>query len=317
MAVGLAKPGDGRVGLVLPQSILGSRDAGPVRAMVERLAEPVWSWWSPRLPLRRRRRRVRRRLPPRRGNRRPAGGDREPVWTAVVTRAMGIPDVPALDVSGCVGDHAVLTANFRDEYYGLIPAVGDHVSGPRLVTSGAIDPDRCHWGEASGDVQPPTVPAAAGRRVPPRRPDAALGAAAGGTEAADRQPDACRRVRRRPSGDDAACRAGAHRPPRTRPAMRALSALAAVLSSPLASAWLWHAAAGTGLSARTVRLRPALRRRRAVARVARSTRPSPPTTTATSPPPPSPCTHAYGIGDHDGDRLLAWWTAWLPRSLAA
>ena len=27
--------------------------------------------------------------------------------------------------------------------------------------------------------------------------------------------------------------------------------------------------------------------------------------------------HAYDIGDHDGDRLLAWWTAWLPRSLAA
>ena len=42
------------------------------------------------------------------------------------------------------------------------------------------------------------------------------------------------------------------------PGHRTLSALAAVLSSPYASAWLWHAAAGTGLSARTVRLRPAL-----------------------------------------------------------
>ena len=49
LAVGLARPDGGRVGLLLPQSVLGSRDAGPVRAQVEQLAEPIWSWWSPRL----------------------------------------------------------------------------------------------------------------------------------------------------------------------------------------------------------------------------------------------------------------------------
>ena len=48
LAVALAKPGGGRIGVILPQSILGSRDAGPVRAHVEQLAEPIWSWWSPR-----------------------------------------------------------------------------------------------------------------------------------------------------------------------------------------------------------------------------------------------------------------------------
>jgi SAM-dependent methyltransferase len=314
MAVGLATPGDGRVGLVLPQSILGSRDAGPVRAMVERLAEPVWSWWSPRfhfdaavvvcaVVFRRR------------GNRRPVGGDREPVWTAVVTRAMGIPDVPALDVSGCVGDHAVLTANFRDEYYGLIPAVGDHVSGPRLVTSGAIDPDRCHWGRRAVTFNR--------RRFLRPRVDVS------------RLDDRMRRWAHRLAvpkllianqtrvvecvADRRATMLPAVPVLTARPAASgdsALSALAAVLSSPLASAWLWHAAAGTGLSARTVRLRPAL-----VATVPWPRGPLDAATAAYDAGDLSAAAvavhHAYDIGDHDGDRLLAWWRAWLPRSLAA
>ena len=69
LAVGLARPGGGRVGLVLPQSILGFRDAGPVRAEVEQLAEPIWSWWSPRPALRRLGVRLRRRLRSRRARR--------------------------------------------------------------------------------------------------------------------------------------------------------------------------------------------------------------------------------------------------------
>ena len=86
----------------------------------------------------------------------------------------------------------------------------------------------------------------------------ALGASAGGTEGADRQPD--QRV-----VECVVDREGTMLPavpvitarPNT-PGDAELSALAAVLSSPLVSAWLWHAAAGTGLSARTVRLRPAV-----------------------------------------------------------
>ena len=47
LAVRLARPGGGRVGLVLPQSILASRDAAGVRSDVDRRAELIWSWWSP------------------------------------------------------------------------------------------------------------------------------------------------------------------------------------------------------------------------------------------------------------------------------
>ena len=70
-------------------------------------------------------------------NHAPPCSDREPVWTGVVTSAMGVPELPSTAVAGTVGDHATVTANFRDEYYGLIPAVGDHRRGPRLVTSAA------------------------------------------------------------------------------------------------------------------------------------------------------------------------------------
>ena len=42
---------------------------------------------------------------------------------------MGVPELPSIGAAGRVGDHATITANFRDEYYGLIPAVGDHPTG--------------------------------------------------------------------------------------------------------------------------------------------------------------------------------------------
>ena len=45
-----------------------------------------------------------------------------------------------------VSDRATATANFRDEYYALVPAVADHYDGPPLVTSGLIDPGLCLWG---------------------------------------------------------------------------------------------------------------------------------------------------------------------------
>ena len=87
--------------------------------------------------------------------------------------------------------------------------------------------------------------------------------------------------------------------------------MAAVLSSPFASAWLWHAAAGTGLSARTVRLRPAPvaavpwpERSLAAAIAAYDAGDLAASAGAVH--------HAYGIGDADGDLLLRWWTAWSP-----
>ena len=67
-------------------------------------------------------------------------------WTSAITTALGIPPIPTLDTSGVVSDRATATANFRDEYYALVPAVADHYDGPPLVTSGLIDPGLCLWG---------------------------------------------------------------------------------------------------------------------------------------------------------------------------
>ncbi|HEY3484012.1 MAG TPA: N-6 DNA methylase, partial [Ilumatobacteraceae bacterium] len=140
LAVRLADPDGGRVGLVLPQSILASRDAGPVRSVVDGLATMAWSWWSPRrhfdadvrvCAL---------------GFERGAPAVDAPPWCDVVTAELGVPSLPPLHTNGTLGDRAVTRANFRDEYYGLVPAVSDAGDGPALVTSGLIDHAACHWG---------------------------------------------------------------------------------------------------------------------------------------------------------------------------
>jgi hypothetical protein len=46
-----------------------------------------------------------------------------------------------------LGDIATFTVDFRDQYYGLVGAVGDDEHGPPLITSGLIEPGRCLWGE--------------------------------------------------------------------------------------------------------------------------------------------------------------------------
>ncbi len=48
LAIRLARPG-GRVGLVLPLSLLSTRDAAAIRADVDRRAALRWMWWSPTL----------------------------------------------------------------------------------------------------------------------------------------------------------------------------------------------------------------------------------------------------------------------------
>ncbi len=151
LAVRLTRPG-GRVGLVLPQSLLSVRDAAAIRAEVDRLAALRWMWWtdanvfdaSVRVwagvwevggepgPVRR-----------------SFGMSFEPrpttamptAWAGLLTGvSVERHDGPVL------GDIATFTVDFRDQYYGLIGAVGDDVDGPPLVTSGLIDPGVCHWG---------------------------------------------------------------------------------------------------------------------------------------------------------------------------
>ena len=256
LAVRLADPDGGCIGLVLPQSILGARDAGPIRDEVERLARRTWSWWSPDqrwfdanvhvCAL---------------GFRRPGGdGAAAPSWSEVVTAELGVPSLPfeRLAIEGTVGDRADLNANFRDEYYALVGAVDDDADGPPLVTSRLIDPGRCSWGErtvrfAKRDFAHPRVDLArlegrfrrwADRKLVPK----VLVANQTRIIEAVADPDGAWLpgvpvTTVTPLGDERSA---------------TVAELAAVLTSPTASACCWNAAAGTGLSSRTVRLGPAI-----------------------------------------------------------
>ena len=142
----LVDPDGGRVALVLPQSLLASRDATDIRTSIGERAHLVWSWWTGR--------RVFDAqvhvcvLAFEFGRAEPAA--RRSNWSHVVTSRHDVPAVPAgLATDATLGDRARLNANFRDEYYGMIPAVGDHDGGPPLITSGLVDPGRSWWGARS------------------------------------------------------------------------------------------------------------------------------------------------------------------------
>lgn len=315
LAIGLAWPDGGRVGVVLPQSILGARDAAPVRARVNELAERTWSWWSPsahfddaavvvcalgfqRRPI------------AAGGNHAFAGDDRNHVWTDTITSALGVPALPQLATGSRLGDHVTLTANFRDEYYGLVPAVDDHADGPPLVTSGLIDPNRCLWGRRDVTFLR--------RRF--RRPRVDV----------DRLDTRMRRWAERLAVPKVlianqtrvvecfADHDGAVLP--AVPVITArghgeqvapLDAVAAVLSSPIAAASLWHAVAGTGMSGRTMRLRPSLLAdlpwpEGSLDVAAASFAADDLAASAIA------VHQAYGIDNVDGGRLLEWWAGWSP-----
>jgi hypothetical protein len=260
----LVEPHGGRVALVLPQSLLASRDADIIRGSIGDRAHMVWSWWSDRrvfdaqvyvcvLAF--------------------EFGHPEPVerrsnWSHVVTSRRGVPVVPDdIGVDGCLGDRARLNANFRDEYYGMIPAVGDHESGPHLVTSGLVDPGRSWWG-----ARPITF---AKQRY--ERPRVDLGRLDGDmVRWAERRLVPKVLVANQTRVVEAVCDphgdwlpgvpvlgvypSGAHWDDADRRDLDELATsaweIAAVLTSPMASAWLWHRGAGTGLSADTIRLSP-------------------------------------------------------------
>ena len=264
LAIERARPGGGRVGLVLPQSILGSRDVHRIREAVDRKAEMFWSWWSPAKHFDANvyvcalgfERRAATRLSSAGNSQRPPG-DRHHVWSDVIIRTLGIPPLPSIVDAGTAGDRAAFAAHFRDQYYGMAPAVGDHESGPMLVTSGLIDPNRCWWGERPVRfnkrrfARPRLDVTLLDERMQAwvRRMSVPKVLIANQTKVIECVVDA-----------DGSTVPGvpvvAARP--TDGGADGLAELAAVLSSPFASAWVWHRVAGTGLSARTVRLGPAL-----------------------------------------------------------
>ncbi|HEX7739311.1 MAG TPA: N-6 DNA methylase [Marmoricola sp.] len=166
-ALDLVRPG-GRVALVQPQSLLAARDAAPVRERLLERASLVHLWASdtpvfegasvltcaPTLVV---------------------GGEQGPVslshgpgfaamrpvdvsdgrlasgWSGLLAEGLGVPPVE-LSADGVLGDIAACTADFRDQYYGLVPYVSDGPADPdhaRLITSGLIDPAVSLWGEVS------------------------------------------------------------------------------------------------------------------------------------------------------------------------
>ncbi len=72
-------------------------------------------------------------------------------WSALAAPAFGVPDPPQFERAGTLGDIAHATADFRDQYYGLSPALGETPtpipSGVvPVVTTGGLDLARCEWG---------------------------------------------------------------------------------------------------------------------------------------------------------------------------
>lgn len=176
-AVRLVRNG-GRVAMIQPQSLLSSRDAEGVRAELMRstVLESLWvadehhfdasvfvcvpTFHKSGLaqgPVRRLMGTARRPLGPVAVGTSGAGLS----WGALGSG--DVPDVSLADISAgqdkalTIGDLAEVTADFRDEYYGLRGLVVEDESlgsldrdlYPPLITTGLIDPARCLWGRVA------------------------------------------------------------------------------------------------------------------------------------------------------------------------
>lgn len=171
-ALGLAAPG-GTVALVQPLSVLGARDAGPVRAAAAAAGAVTDLWVADR--------------PVFRGTTVLAcvpvvrigadGGPGPDDWGRLAASYFGIPAVDLAAGGGVVGDLAACTADFRDQYYGLVPHVREAPAGgpapgeAPLITSGLIEPAACDWGSratrfARQQYDAPVVDVAAVREGP-------------------------------------------------------------------------------------------------------------------------------------------------------
>ena len=161
-ALQLARPDGGRVALVLPQSVLATRDTRAIRAAVRRQAAVTGLWWAasqvfeagvhvcvvvvqrgrPQGPVARWRGPEMAPLVDA-----PARAVEGPTWAPLIADAAGVPAVELAEGNGRLGDLATATAGFRQHFYGLAPFVADDGPGAPLVTTGLIDVGRCAWGE--------------------------------------------------------------------------------------------------------------------------------------------------------------------------
>ena len=151
LAIRLTRRG-GRVGLVLPLSMLSTRDVKAIRDEVSRHAALQWMWWSTTLmfdasvrvwagvwEVGGTQQAVRRAYGPHFDTRPEIAMPAK--WAGLIAETVEVPhDGPVL------GDIATFTADFRDQYYGLVGAVSDDGEGAPLITSGLIEPNECWWG---------------------------------------------------------------------------------------------------------------------------------------------------------------------------
>jgi SAM-dependent methyltransferase len=320
LAAGLVDPNGGRLAFVLPQSILSARDATEARRRIDERATMFWSSWTGerdfdaevftcavafefgKSSLRS--------GSSRNGASRQGGVSS---WSHVVTERVGIPPMPAVfgctPSTGTLGDRALLNANFRDEYYGMIPAVGDHDIGPPLVTSGLIDPGSLRWGEIPVrfakrrfaapridlDALDPKMRAWADKRLVPKV------LVANQTPIIEAVCD--------PTGE-------------WLPGVPVVAAypkggvspweIAAVLTSPAASVWAWHRQGGSGMSPNAIRVGPAI--------LAELVWPDGPLIEAVAALKSGDIVRcgrlvdrAYGLSNDEQDLVMSWWMTILDR----
>lgn len=324
-SVELAAADGGRVALVLPQSVLATRDAAGIRAAVAATAavDAVWiddegvfdasvhtlvlSCVRGRAqgPVRRWSGRDFTPQPP--APTLPAAASWSPLVADVLA---GVPPLPALD-GPRLGARATATADFRDQYYGLVGHVVDDATdasvGPPLVSSGLIDPGACAWGRRPlrfagrrytaprvrvGELTAP-LRAWAARRLVPKVLVATQTSVV----------EACADERGELLPAVPVISVVPHDPADVWP-------LTAALCSPVAGAWAAQLTLGAGLSTTAVRLR--------AAQVVDLPLPARPWDGATAALRAGDLARfaaasgaAYGLGVSDADALAAWW---LPRA---
>ena len=159
-ALDLTRSG-GRVAMVQPVSLLAARDAAPVRRHLAEHAALTGIWVSatPVFPdasvltcaVSLVHDAVQGPVELRSG---PTYDVQEPIaepaldgsWGHLLASVLEIPLV-ALPPVGTLADLGEVTADFRDQYYGLEPFIHDGGDGFPLITTGLIDPGRILWGE--------------------------------------------------------------------------------------------------------------------------------------------------------------------------
>jgi hypothetical protein len=256
LACDLVGPG-GTVALVQPTSVLANRDAGPVRAAIERIAAlrevhiPTGRTFDAAvdvcIPVLDR---------DACGPSRPHGGAEpsQTSWGGHLASALGVPRVALGGGGGALADEAEVLAAFRTEYYGTVPHVreeDDLPGGRPLLTTGLVDLGGIAWGDR---------PARAGGRTwaRPVVDVAALeGRAASWLErtAGPKVVVATQtKVLEAAVDDDGRYIAGVPLVVARPAAPHRVWHVAAAIAAPAMSAWLRERAAGSGLSPSAVRV---------------------------------------------------------------